>query len=80
MIIETKFNIGDTVWIMCDNKPYCATVTMIMTKHLCPEDSEEIKKAVKYGLGWSILTKSSRMEFIGESKLFSTKEELINSL
>ena len=29
MTIETKYNIGDEVWVMSIGKPYCTTITAI---------------------------------------------------
>lgn len=32
MIIETKYNIGDEVWVMYNNKPTCLTILEIKTR------------------------------------------------
>lgn len=67
MTVNTKFNIGDQVWYMSDNRPNESDITGFSisideTKHL----------TIEYTLHFN--------EKIGEQYLFSTKEELIASL
>lgn len=69
MKINTKFDVGDRVFFMNDNK-VCETnierIT-ITTK----EDNIEIKYLVKVSYGYESLL---------ESKVFTTKQELLNTL
>lgn len=40
MTIQTKFNVGDTVWFMHDNKALCSTVirtNIVITEHYIHE-------------------------------------------
>lgn len=66
MTIETKYNVGDNVWLMHENKARLLTITNIDIHILC----SEVK--TKYILGG----KGS----YSEAELFATKEELLNSL
>ena len=77
MTIETKYNIGDEVWLMYHNKA-------VRTK----TESVKIKKYARRTMGMKIETcitydvatpDDSTIEVIEES-LFPTKEELLKSL
>lgn len=66
MIIETKYNVGDEVWLKThQGRVYCNTITGI---HIY------IKRDVL--IVYSLLNFADR----AESELFPTKEELLNSL
>lgn len=72
MTIETKYNIGDEVWFMQDNKVCSDTITAIHTYR-----TETISN-ITYGFGKSI--RSQIIAVINEQDLFPTKEELLKSL
>ncbi len=67
MEVKTKFNIGDIVFLISNNKVSSQKVTGLAI------DVEDGKVEVSYSLTFS----ESKVD---ESKLFKTKEELINSL
>ena len=75
MTIETKYNIGDEVFYMKDNKVRTLKITQInMLVQLIPKTIGygcEINQVVDYGDGRTVLT---------EYECFSTKEELLKSL
>ena len=76
MKIETKFSIGDSVWVMKDNSPYSFCIGRIYI---------ETQKVPKwYYCDLKIKTTVSYSELFGqrypESACYSTKEELLASL
>ena len=72
MTIETKFNIGDEVWYMENNKVCCDTISAI---HLHVYEYDRI---FNYSFGLTDCTKPYIQ--VDESKLFRTKQELLDSL
>lgn len=76
MIIKAKYNIGDEVWFMYENKPIQIQIGRIEVYYgykLNKNGEEAIEKRVVY-IDWY------GEHRISESKLFPTKEELIKSL
>lgn len=82
MTIETKYNIGDVVWFMNNNK-VCNTHINGIRVDCDPENSgfayysleaKPLIKQVKYTLGYG------HDGFHNESELFPSKEELLKSL
>ena len=76
MTIETKFNIGQEVWLMWYNKPISTQIKEIRTttqkcSKFCIKTFEETT------IGYVI---EEDFAFISEDKLFPTKEELLKSL
>lgn len=71
MTIETKFNIGDEVWFMKENKPTKKVVDFIEIITA----SATSKSFIQYGLKMEGV-----VERVTEKNLFSTKEELLKSL
>ena len=71
MIIETKFNIGDEVWFMKENKPTKKVVSFIEIIAA----STTSKSFIQYGL-----KTEGVVERMTEKHLFQTKEELLKSL
>lgn len=71
MTIETKFNIGDEVWFMKENKPTKKVVDFIEIITA----STTSKSFIQYGLKMEGV-----VERVTEKYLFSTKEELLKSL
>jgi hypothetical protein len=76
MTIETKYSIGDEVWLMWYNKPIqtriieIRTTTKEVSKFYIKTFKETIIEYI-IGEGYTLMS---------ENKLFSTKEELIKSL
>ena len=71
MKIETKYNIGDEVWIVSQGKAVKDVVDMIHIHIGCDENiSYSFNNKRALGL----------FEIIEESSIFSTKEELLKSL
>lgn len=74
MIIETKYNIGDEVWLMYENMAVSASVTDI---HI------EVSETTWCGLRAECYYKIKSPHFTKEShesRIFPTKEELLKSL
>ena len=71
MTIETKYNIGDEVWIMVRGECYQLKVVGIRTNSL------KYYKSIEY----FVSEDGDELSFtFGESELFPTKEELLKSL
>lgn len=77
MTIETKYNIGDEVWFMEDNKAYSRVIAAIKVTHY-----GEKLTVLKYGYYLHPESSDERLYWLDqhESKLFPTKEELFKSL
>lgn len=82
MTIETRYNIGDEVWVMYNNKPTCLTIAaMYIALH-------QKQLWVKYYMQPYEIDpiKMSNVEYIpynrafNEKDVFPTKDELIKSL
>lgn len=77
MTIETKYNIGDEVWVISDNKAQCLTITKIRT----------ISHGRVFDEYYTIVDASMHIEYcfsndewVKEKYCFPTKEELLKSL
>lgn len=81
MTIETKYNIGDEVWFMDNNKTHRGRILGIVANYSCSHfDKTNTPQCVDYVEDYIVticLGHSIRM-FGGD--LFLTKEELIKSL
>lgn len=73
MTIETKYNIGDEVWFMHDNKAKRGTIIKIDVSLERDMNSQNVGKSVQYSIF------NFHAPYIG-THLFHTKEELLNSL
>ena len=71
MTIGTKYNLGDEVWLMKENKPTTRVVDFIEIIVA----STTSKSFILYGLKMG-----SEVERVVESHLFPTKEELLKNL
>ena len=71
MVIETKFNIGDEVWTIVDNKPTKCHVGRIDTVHI------GLSSSISYFLLFD--QQQTRCER-KEAFIYPTKEELLKSL
>lgn len=76
MTIETKFDIGNYVWLMWYNKPIQTQIMEIKTK--TKEVSKFCIKTFKETTIEYVIEEDSAL--IPECKLFPTKEELLKSL
>lgn len=82
MAIETKYNIGDEVWVMYNNKPTCLTIAA-MDIRLHQKQLWVIYYVEPYEID---PLKMSNVEYIPynrafyEKDVFPTKEELLKSL
>ena len=81
MTIETKYNIGDEVWLMYDNNAIRGRILGIEANYSCSHfDSANTPQCVDYSEDYTVkicLGHSIRM--LGRD-LFPTKEELLKSL
>lgn len=74
MQINTKYSLGDNVWVMKDNKPYTCTVFSIEPiVRRWFESINKIETIVKYRF-------EDQGRLFNENQLFETKEALIQSL
>ena len=73
MTIETKYNIGDEVWFMHDNKVKSGTIIKMCVVVERDINSQYVSKSVQYGFY------NFNYTYI-ENRLFPTKEELLKSL
>jgi hypothetical protein len=71
MIIETKYNIGDEVWFMDENRPIKGIVSKL--------DIDVSSKGDWYIEHYKVKAAGYLHFEVGQS-LFPTKEELLNSL
>lgn len=72
MKIETKYNVGDKVWLITHNTICNLTITSIMFT------SYHTFNSIKYGFGGT--EKTGMFDLVEEKFVFPTKEELIASL
>lgn len=80
MIIETAYNIGDTVWFEKDNKPYEGQVGQIEFVTNDP-DPNEVQKWIKYRVDYIYDKRQNQSTFVRNlaSELFTTKQALLES-
>lgn len=75
MIIETKFEIGDTVWYMLDNKVANSKIHSIKIN---VENSRFTH--ITYNIGWVTTAFSSTYVYKEDKDIFTTKQDLLDSL
>jgi hypothetical protein len=73
MTIETRYNIGDRVWFMHDNKVESEIIIKINAVIEKDMNRTGVYKSIAYSL-------FNYCRYYTEDKLFPTKEELIKSL
>ena len=71
MLIDIKYSIGDSIYSMYNNKVYHEHITSILTDTQI-NSKGVIKTEVRY--------KTNNARVLAEDKVFSSKEELLNSL
>ena len=77
MTIETKYNIGDEVWVIAENKVQRLWIKEVTASANNATRSEDGKLKV---LEFRIVYHFENGEQVSESKCFPTKEELLKSL
>ena len=76
MEIKTKFNVGDKVWVMCDNK-----ATEVEIFEVCFKQSHKFDAKDRRGTEITYMIKSKNLcGVFPEGIFYASKEELINSL
>ena len=78
MEIKTKFNVGDKVWVMYDNKATEAEIFEVYFKQSHKFDAKD-----RMGTEITYMLKSNNLLNFGvfpEGIFYASKEELINSL
>ena len=70
MIIETKYNIGEKVFLLIRNKVECYTICEVKTT-VTPSN---------INISYKLQTFAGNTDYYPENELFPTKEELLNSL
>lgn len=79
MTIETKFNVGQTVWIMFNNEPETWKVTKI---HLGDVTRDYCQPMITYDLAFQGANHCGSIHSITnemEHKIHATKRDLLNS-
>lgn len=76
MTIETKFNPGDSVWVMKDNKPYQFKVSKM--EIVIFQDSTIREMYIDYIRGVTSLDSSKHITYMAD-ECFATKRDLLNS-
>ena len=71
MLIDIKYSIGDSIYSMYNNKVYHEHITSILT------DTQINSKGV---IKTEVRHKTNNARVLDEYKVFSSKEELLNSL
>lgn len=72
MKVETKYDPGDAVWIMINNKPKECVIYEVMPGM--------VAKSMRYLNKYTIEGYNGNSPIFYEKDIFKTKEELINSL
>lgn len=76
--IQTKYNIGDEVFIINDNNIYKVKILTIYIK--CQTISKESDNAIKAEINYQTNCKSLGFRTFEEKQLFTTKEDLFEYL
>lgn len=87
MTIETKYNIGDKVWVMDSNKPCENTIHHISVEvdtqvNLDPKAKSPVLTPARPDFRYKLNRSpgEARDFFFSEANIFNTREELLNSL
>lgn len=81
MIIQTKYNAGDNVWTMSNNKAVqCRCVQINIEDSKSEDDLGWILDFNEFVLSFISLRKGPPPAFRKESDLYKTKEDLIESI
>ena len=77
MTIETKYNIGDYVWAIVENRAQRLRIECVKVSTL-KETFDESGKLISYRIGIKYYLGDG--EWVNDINCFSTKEELLKSL
>lgn len=77
MTIETKYNIGDEVWVIVENRAQCLRIEGVAVSTLS-ETFDESGKLISYRIRINYYLGDGY--WVNDSDCFPTKEELIRSL
>jgi len=80
MTIKTKFNIGDEVWVIHNNKPICAMVHSIIITYRSTMPKEEYYLSLNSNFLSYPSNLGERSIIFKPTELFKTKQELLKSL
>lgn len=81
MTIEPKYNIGDEVWVMYDNKAISGRILGIEANYSCSHfDNANTPQCVDYSEDYTVKICLGHSIRMSGGKLFPTKEELLKSL
>lgn len=73
---ELKYNIGEQVWLMYNNKAICGTIESIFCAHFIdPVTCTDLVESEKYVVHYN----GERLDSYEPKKLFDSKEKLIES-
>lgn len=76
MVITTKYNIGDKIWFIHERKAHEKTIIYIDTE----QRKTPLKISYWVNMEEDVKKDSTKYEIITEDNVFSSKEELIDSL
>ena len=79
MTIETKFDVGQTVWIMFNNQPETWKVTKIHLDDIASSDSQPMKTYDLVHQGADHCGSVHEVKQMMEHKIHATKRDLLNS-
>jgi hypothetical protein len=80
MTIETKYNIGDEVWFMADNKAHRGIIFGFRFIKQCGYIKGGQPEVVSESLDYIVSIALGHTTHMEEFELFPTKEELLKSL
>jgi uncharacterized membrane protein len=75
VVITTKFEVGETVWLIKDSKTITDIIGGIYIMILKPDHLNDVRVRISYHM-----LKSFPEKMIGEDVLFKSKDELLKSL
>lgn len=77
MTINTKYNIGDKVWVIAENEVQCLIIDGIRVEGCSLKVEDSVRP---FFSRLTIYYYFDGAGYVAESKCFSTKEELLKSL
>jgi hypothetical protein len=81
MTIETKYNIGDEVWFMADNKAHKAIIYGFLCEQACHYIKDGEPRCVYTNLDYIVsIDQGGHTSKMYDCDLFPSKEELLKSL
>jgi hypothetical protein len=80
MTIETKYNIGDEVWFMADNKVHKAIIYGFACEQACGYIKDGEPRCVYTDVDYIVCISQGHTSKMYDCDLFPSKEELLKSL